>query len=132
MAKIVEERHDGESWLSWKLGNLLTVDQNSVQSAGFAWLFKEDGVWKFLPRKVENKSLFYNAVFFIRFLWPLGIFWMMRWAAEGTRAYWQSGFGFKLNGRFSITFRIQGDKASAEGVTGPNLGQATGFNYGPH
>lgn len=130
--KIVEERHPGESWLSWKLGNLLTVDQNSMRSFGVAWLFKEGGIWRIVPRRVPDDSLFYNAVFFFRANWPLGLFWTVRWMATGARAYWQSGFGFKLNGRGTITFRVQGDVASAEGVNGPNLGQAQGFEFGPH
>lgn len=132
MTKIVEERHPGESWLMWRLGNLLTVDEDSMRSVAVAWIFKEGGRWVFRPRLCDDRSLFFNAVFFLRLLWPLGIFWMIRWAAEGTRAYWQSGLGFKGNGRFSITFRVQGDDASARGVTGPNLGQARGFEFGAH
>jgi len=132
MTKIVEERHPGESWLMWKLGNLLTVDEDSMRSVAVAWIFKEDGRWVFTPRLCSDQALFFNAIFFIRLLWPFGLYWMLRWAAEGPRAYWQSGFGFKGNGRFSITFRIQGDKASAAGVNGPNLGQAQGFDFGPH
>ena len=132
MTKIVEERHPSESWLMWKLGNLLTVDEDSMRSVAVAWIFKEDGKWNFVPRVTGSQSLFFNAVIFVRILWPFGLYWMLRWSATGSRAYWQSGFGFKGNGRFSITFRIQGDKASAAGVTGPNLGQAQGFDFGPH
>lgn len=133
MTKIVEERHKNEPWLMWKLGNLLTVDQDVVKSWGIAWLFKEGGRWVFKPRMVENKSLFYNAVVFVRFNWPLGIFLAVRWNKETDRkALLQSGVGFKLNGRFAILLRIQSDKTSAAGVTGQNTGQATGFDFGTH
>lgn len=141
--RIQEERHGGESWLLYKIGNLTAIDSNWIDSVGFAWLFKEDNKWVFKPRVTEDIALFYNAVFFLRFnflfgLIPCGLFWTIRWAEIGpillgkTRAYWQSGFGWKLNGRLSILFRIQGDASAAAGVTGPNTGQATGFNYGTH
>lgn len=133
MTKIIEERHQNEPWLMWKLGNLLTVDQDIVKSWGVAWLFKENGKWVFKPRKVENRSLFYNAVVFLRLNWPLGIFWSIRWSGKtDQRAMFQTGIGIKLNGRFAILLRIQSDKTSAAGVTGPNLGQATGFEFGTH
>lgn len=131
--KIIEERHPGESWLQWKLGNLLTVDQDVMRSFAVAWLFKRDGRWCFIPERVGDQSLFYNAVFFVRFNWPLGLFWSVRWSsATDKKALFQSGLGFKLNGRFAILLRIQSDKTSAAGVTGPNTGQATGFNFGTH
>jgi len=135
--RIQETRHENEPWLMYKIGNLTAIDSDWVRSIGVAWLFKEDGKWVLTPRITGEQSLFFNAIFFVR-LTTFGIFWSIRWAAIGpiilgkTRAYWQSGIGFKLNGRFSITFRIQGDASSAVGVTGANFGQATGFNYGTH
>jgi|WetSurMetagenome_2_1015567.scaffolds.fasta_scaffold173659_3 hypothetical protein len=130
--RIQEEQHEGEwTWLWW-LGNWTAIDSDCVKSIGFAWLFKEGGKWRLLPRITGNVALFYNAMFFIRLSFPAGLFWTIRWAAKGSRAYWQSGLGWKLNGRLSVTFRIQGDAASASGVTGPNIGQAQGFDYGPH
>jgi hypothetical protein len=131
--KIVEQRHEGEPWLMWKLGNLLTVDQDIVKSIGIAWGFKEDGKWNWIPRRTPNGSLFMNAVFFFRLNWPLGIFWSIRWSESSEKkALLQSGIGFKLNGRFAILLRAQSDETSARGVTGPNYGQARGFEYGTH
>lgn len=132
MTKIVEDRHPGESWLSWKLGNLTAIDEDLISTIGFAWGFKEQGKWNWKPRKTGNVSLFYNAVFFIRFSWPFGIQFMVRWAETGTRAYLQAGLGYKANGRLGGPLRIQGDAASAAGVSGPNVGQAQGFEYGTH
>jgi len=39
---LYEERHDGESWLIWKLGNLLTIPQEWIRSIGFARGFKQN------------------------------------------------------------------------------------------
>ena len=164
--RIVEERHNKELWLLWKLGNLTALDSDWVKSIGLAWLFKEDGKWKLLPRVTGNTSLFYNSIFFIRyticpmilvqaliafllysyagayvtgykflipFAVPPGLFFAFRWSsATDKKALFQTGIGWKLNGRLGLLFRFQSDKTSAAGVTGPNFGQATGFNYGPH
>jgi hypothetical protein len=130
--RIVEEQHPSESAWLWKLGNLTAIDSDMVKSIGFAWLFKEGGRWVFRPRVTGNVALFYNAVFFLRLCWPFGVFWMVRWAASGDKQFAQGGGGYKLNGRLTITLRIQNDASAAAGVTGPNVGQATGFNYGTH
>ena len=131
--RIQENRHPGELWLMYWLGNVTAIDSDYVRSIGIAWLFKENDKWRFAPRITGNGSLFYNAVFFVRFSLPFGLFWSIRWAESTTKkSIWQSGIGCKLNGRFAILFRVQSDKSSAAGVTGPNFGQATGFNYGTH
>jgi hypothetical protein len=45
----------------------------------------------------------------------------------------QIGWGHKLNGRWTILCRPwHHDKKSAEGTLGPNLGQQTGWQWGPH
>jgi len=94
-----------------------------------------------MPRITGQQSLFFNAVFFLRltFVWFLpGIFFSVRWAEIGPvihgkpRSYLQAGIGYKLNGRLGLPLRIQNDVSSASGVTGPNYGQAKGFDYGPH
>lgn len=155
--KIIEEQHHGESTLLWRLGNLLSIDDRLVFSLGLAWLFKENGKWNFIPRFTEDTSLFYNAVFFLRLTFTpftlimlfaaiylanphillaqlfLGTFASFRWGSSSvSKSLLQTGFGFKLNGRYGALFRIQSDKTSAEGVTGPNYGQAQGFEYGTH
>lgn len=130
----LEQQHPREPyWLYW-LGNATAVDDAKVKSIGIAWLFKDNRVWKFMPRITGEQSLFFNAVFFLRFnwFWP-GIFFSFRWSASSIKkAIFQTGIGCKLNGRFGIPFRFQSDKTSAEGSTGPNTGQADGFNYGTH
>jgi len=117
------------------LGNQfpLLLDTDWIKSFGVAWLFKENGKWCVIPRITGNESLFYNAVFFVRLVWPLGVFASVRWSASSTsRSLLQCGIGWKLNGRLGLTFRIQSDATSAAGSSGPNFGQATGFNYGTH
>lgn len=131
--RIQEVRHEGEPWLMYWLGNILSIDSDWIKSVGIAWLFKEHGKWVFTPRVTGQQSLFFNSVLFLRLSLPLGIFWSVRWSANSAvKALWQAGIGFKLNGRFAILFRFQSDETSAAGVTGPNTGQATGFNYGTH
>ncbi len=127
--KIVEERHPGESWFMWKIGNATAIDSDSVRSIGLAWLFKEAGRWRFKPRITGNGALFYNALFFWRVSLPFGAFFHMR--LSKTRLF-QCGVGWTLNGRLTVTLRVQTDASAAKGVTGPNYGQATGFDYGPH
>lgn len=61
-----------------------------------------------------------------------GVFVHIRWAEDWRRSFLQTGVGWKLNGRFAPLFRLQSDASAAAGVTGPNYGQATGFEFGPH
>lgn len=131
--RIVEQQHLGEpSWL-WRLGNATAIDSNSVRSVGIAWGFNDGNAWCWIPRVTSNESLFYNALLFVRLSLPAGIFASVRWSASSTkRALLQIGLGWKLNGRLAILLRIQSDAASAAGSTGPNHGQATGFDFGPH
>lgn len=115
------------------LGNLTAIDSDWVKSFGIAWMFQENGKWKFFPRITGNTSLFYNAVFFLRLSLPLGVFVGVRWSQRtDKKALFQTGFGWKLNGRLAVLFRFQSDVSSAAGVTGPNVRQATGFEYGTH
>ena len=98
-----------------------------------AWLFKEDGKWSVVPRPCSDTSLFYNAIFFVRIASPFGIFASVRWSGSTTgKAILQAGIGWALNGRLKLLFRIQSDATSAAGVTGENVGQSTGFDYGTH
>jgi len=131
--KILEAQHPGEPfWLYW-LGNATAIDDTYVKSVGIAWLFKEGGKWKFIPRITGQQSLFFNAVFFLRFSLPFGVFFSFRWSsATDKKSLLQTGFGWKLNGRLAVLLRIQSDISSAKGVTGPNVNQAVGFSYGPH
>jgi hypothetical protein len=132
----------------------LLLDTDSIESIGVAWLFKEDDRWCFMPRVTGDVSLFYNAVFFVRYatvpavffvqvlavlitgwwwLMLFGVFASVRWSASSTaRALLQFGAGWKLNGRIAVLLRIQSDATSAAGSSGPNFGQATGFDFGTH
>ena len=154
MPRIQEVRHPGENFLLYWLGNLTALDSDWVLSLAFVWFYKENGRWRLTPRRVDTRSLFYNGVFFIRYtaileilaiqfilattfhvywVFLFGLFFSIRWSASTTKkAIFQTGLGYKLNGRLGLLFRIQSDKTSAAGVTGPNVGQSTGFNFGPH
>ena len=131
--KITESQHPGEPfWLYW-MGNATAIDDKYIKSIGIAWLFKEGGKWKFVPRVTGQQSLFFNAVFFLRLSLPFGVFFSFRWSASSVKkALLQTGIGWKLNGRLAVLLRIQSDISSAKGVTGPNVNQSVGFSYGSH
>ena len=81
----------------------------------------------------SRQSLFRNGVLFARWLWPFGLFVMLRWGgAAASPAFVQAGLGWKLNGRFGVILRLQSDASAAAGVRGPNVGQAAGFGQGTH
>ena len=120
----------GGNWLDRLLNCWpFCLDTDSIKSIGVAWLFKDAGVWCFMPRPCGTKSLFYNAQFFIRLSLPFGIFFGCR---LGPTYLFQTGIGWKLNGRFGILLRIQTDASAAAGVSGPNYGQSTGYDFGTH
>jgi len=83
--------------------------------------------------RIRDEDLFYNGVFFVRFMLPFFIGVHIRWAGRNptTREYLQTYIGWKLNGFFSAVFRIQSDKSAADGFTSPNYGQAVGWEDGP-
>lgn len=111
----------------------LLLDTDSIRSVGIAWLFKEQGKWVFMPRITGERSLFYNSLLFLRLSLPFGVFASIRWSDSSTaKALLQVGIGWKLNGRIAILLRIQSDATSAAGSSGPNYGQAQGFEYGTH
>src|SRR5882762_4279877 len=66
----------------------------------------------------ENVSLYYNGYFFIRIMWPVGI-WIHVKPHINLRL--QGGLGYALNGRLKATFRKQTDESAAAGVQGRNV-----------
>lgn len=128
-----EDRHTNESWLMWKLGNALVVPREWVKSIGIVWGFKENDKWCFKPRITGQDSLYFNGVIFLRFSLPFDIRLGIRWSGRTDRAsLWQGGLGFKLNGRFAPTFRVQSDDSAAAGTSSPNYFDGVGWNYGSH
>lgn len=58
--------------------------------------------------------------------------WTWSWRKPGVDYKHTIILGWKINGRFALTFRFwHTDKESAAGTTGPNYGQATGDDFGP-
>ena len=111
------------------------IDDTSVKSAGMALGFMENNTWHECPRSTGNDHQYFNATFFIRIVWPFGIFMHIRWSDKPTgKQFLQLGIGYKMTGRFAIHCRVQSDASSAigyhEGL--PNNGQAQGFEYGGH
>lgn len=78
-------------------------------------------------RDEGDQSLFYNGKLFFRITWPLGVWVHVK---PGQVYRYQAGFGWKLNGRVGLTLRRQTDESAAHGVSGPNYGQASGWERG--
>lgn len=54
-----------------------------------------------------------------------------RWSGSTTNtAYIQALFGWKLNGRFTISIRALSDESAAAGVLNPNTDQSSGWLEG--
>lgn len=131
--KTIEQ---GSSKFSTWLGNATALPVEVVHSLFSLHLgYKREGKWK-LGRlswlDEDTKSLFYNAVLFIRVSFPFWVGLGIRWAGKNPerKEYLQTGFGWKLNGRLGALFRIQSDVASTAGVQGPNYGQGYGWEDG--
>lgn len=80
----------------------------------------------------HDGSLYYNGILFFRVMLPFFIGFHLRWSAKAERQYLQTHLGWKKNGDFAVTIRIQNDVSSAAGTYGHNYGQAQGFSCGPH
>lgn len=128
-----EDRHDKESWLQWQLGNWLVVPVEWVRSVGIVWGFKENDKWCLKPRVTGEDSLYFNGILFLRLSLPLDARFGLRWSGSTTKAaLFQTGAGFKLNGRFAPTFRVQSDESAAAGTNSPNYFSGRGWEYGSH
>lgn len=79
----------------------------------------------------KDGSLYHNGAFFLRLALPFWIGLGIRWrGTEQGREYFQFGIGWKRNGQAGLNIRFQSDASAAAGTTGPNYGQATGWNEG--
>ena len=107
------------------------LDDTTIKTVGFAWIFKEKGKWLFIPRQTSNAEQFYNAQFFVRFGLPFALFFHMRLSSK---RLFQCGLGWKQTGRIALLCRFQTDVSSAVGAHKglSNLGQAIGWDYGGH
>jgi hypothetical protein len=107
------------------------LDDTWIHTIGIAWLFQEQGTWKFMPRIVPTGWQYANACIFVRFGAPFSLFMQLRCS---TTRLWQGGIGWKQSGRIAIHCRFQTDASAAKGfhVDMPNTDQASGFEYGRH
>ena len=79
----------------------------------------------------RTESLYYNGMFFCRFMFPFFVGFMVRWSgATDKRAFLQTHIGWKLNGRLAVAFRVQSDTSGERGMDFPNPGQARGWADG--
>lgn len=77
----------------------------------------------------DPPSLFMNGALFIQFRLP---FWIGLHIRFHPKYLFQTGLGWKANGRLAILCRVQTDESAASGMDGPNYGQASGFSDGTH
>ena len=75
----------------------------------------------------DTPSLYMNGIVFFRFALPFYIGLQLKFSRD---VRYQFGFGWKLNGRFTITIRRQSTDSAAVGMDGPNYGQAVGWEDG--
>lgn len=121
--KTIEYEHQGSTLGRWfdELMNALARHVEDMKTWAICW--DKEGWYN-----PGTKSLYYQGIFFLRLCWPFGWWLHIRVHPEWQR--FQTGFGFKINGRFGANLRLQSDKEAEEGVSGPNWGQAKGWDRG--
>lgn len=127
--KVYETRLNWPVWVNNFL-NWLCVDTDDIKSVAVSWGANENNPdspdWKAV-RSEGDRSLFYNGIVFVRLVWPVGFWLHIKWSRDHR---FQTGWGWKLNGRFGLTFRFQSTESAARGTNGPNYGQAEGWLRG--
>ena len=117
-----------------KLRNLLNINPKYVFP-----LFSIQWGWDRNPLNIrisfgrqQTQSLYYNGMVFVRVMLPFYVGFMFRWSGSYVdNAYLQTHVGWKLNGNFAVTLRIQSDLTAATGHQFPNAGQAISWDDGP-
>jgi len=121
--KTIENDPRLPAWLNGVLNRWpLCLDEESVRTV---WARCSDNQGLYAP---GEESLYMNGVFFVRLMRPFGVFLGVKPVVDG-RLY-HFGFGWKGNGRFTLTLRRQTFEESERGVLGPNLGHARGWDRG--
>jgi hypothetical protein len=121
--KTLEYNHGG-NWIDRLLNRWpFCLDANSMRTVAIA---RDAQGWY----KPGARSLFYNGYVFVRLTWPLGLWLHVRLTPDHRS---QFGAGWKLNGRFGLTFRPW--QANASGARGahpgaPNVGHASAWERG--
>lgn len=118
-----------------KLVDKLNISEEAIRPlVSGAFGFKENDEWRLgwvATGRERSESLFYNGIFYFRVMLPFFVGFGVRWSgATDKKAFLQTYAGWKLNGQFSIVFRVQSDKTAATGYTSPNTGQAQGWDAG--
>lgn len=82
----------------------------------------------------HDDSLYYNGIVFVRVMLPFFVGVHVRWSGDPARKkqFVQAHVGWKKNGDFAVTFRLQNDASSLAGTYGRNFGQAQGWSCGTH
>lgn len=125
----------GSRFVTW-LGNATALPVEVIHPLIALHLgYTVEGKWRLgritLGRR-DDRSLYYNAVCYVRLMLPFWIGIQVRWGGShpAWKEYLQIGLGWKGNGRLGVILRIQSDFASSRGVRGPNFGQAQGWEDG--
>jgi hypothetical protein len=94
------------------------------------YISAETGKWVWIDFTNQYPQMFRNGMFCIRFMLPFCICLQVRWSADASPSYFQTIIGWKLNGRFGLSFRFEDDPSAAAGVLQVNTDQASGWNEG--
>jgi hypothetical protein len=118
--KISETNYGGD-WRDRLLNSWpFLLDTDTIRTAAWAW--DNEGIYR-----PGTRSLYYNGFIFLRLSLPFGVFVHLK-PLRNLRI--QAGLGWKLNGRFAMTFRFQSDESAFDGERGDNYGQAAGWDRG--
>jgi hypothetical protein len=121
--KTIEYDKRVPKWVNTLLNSWpLCLDEDSVKTI-YCRCMDNQGLY--IP---GEESLYMNGLWFIRLCSPFGIFIGLKLNPLGS--IWQFGLGWKGNGRCTITLRSQTWQESADGVLGPNVGHAKGWDRG--
>jgi len=122
--KTIELNHGG-NWIDRLLNAWPACIHSDAVATLFTFAWDADGWYR-----PASKSLYYNGRLFLRITSPGGVWLHIRLRPEWRK--FQCGAGWKLNGRFGLTFRLQTDESASAGAheNAPNIGQARGWERG--
>ena len=98
-------------------------------SCGFKERPFPDNPWRWVLARIQvgGRDLFWNSALSISVSVPFCIALQIRWSASASPSFLQIVVGWKPNGRFALTCRVQDDASAAAGTLAANPGEAQGW-----
>jgi len=95
------------------------------------YISEKTGKWVWFDFTNQYPQMFRNGIFCFRFMLPFYIGLQFRWSGSTTNtSYLQFLFGWKINGRFTISLRALSDASAAAGTLFANTDQSSGWLEG--